>query len=124
MTLIFYLDKGKFLVPYNQENHRENVGRFIGFKQENGEIISFCSPTSINHEILFNTIKKLVPEKITGEPFFIGIAYNGCILKDEICFMKDEIVFINDINRRLITPKELWDLPVKIFGFSIVSVNK
>lgn len=124
MARIFYLDKGKILVPYNQENHIENVGRFVGFKQKNGEIISFCSPTSINHEILIGTLKKLVPEKITDDPFFIGIAYNGCILKDEICFMKDEIIFINEINHRLITPKELWNLPIEIFGFAIVSVNK
>ncbi len=121
---VFYLDKGKILLPYQKENHIENVGRFIGFKQENGEIISFCSPTSINHENLIKTLKNLVPEKINGEPVFIGVAYSGCVLKDEICFMKDEIVFINDINDRLITPKKFWDLPIKIFGFSIVSVNK
>ncbi len=121
---IFYLDKGKILLPYKKEDHIENVGRFIGFKQKSGEIISFCSPTSINHETLINSLKNLVPEKINNDPIFIGVAYNGCILKDEICFMKDEIVFTNDINNRLITPKEFWNLPVEIFGFSIVSVNK
>ncbi len=121
---VFYLDKGKILLPYKKDDHIENVGRFIGFKQSNGEIISFCSPTSINHEILIKALKNLVPDKINGEPIFIGVAYNGCILKDEICFMKDEVVFLNEINRRLVTPKEYWDMPVEIFGFSIVSVNK
>lgn len=121
---VFYLDKGKILLPYKKDDHIENVGRFIGFKQSNGEIISFCSPTSINHETLINALKNLVPEQVVGDPLFIGVAYNGCILKDEVCFMKDEIFFINETSSRLITPKTLWDLPISLFGFSVVSVNK
>jgi len=125
MAKIFYLDKGKFLIPYLKDTHIENVGGFLGFKfKKEEEIISICAPGSIHHTELLKILKEL-DSAFSVEPIFIGRAYSGSILKDTVCFMHDKYSEQGFFSQEPpSTPKEYWDSIIKTFDFFVVSVNK
>lgn len=114
--VVLFLEKGKILVPYDRENHIENVGSFTGFKTKDGEDVFVASPAAIHHVEFLRILHEKLPT-IDGDPLFIGTAYNGSVLRDEICFSHES-------DPRFRTPKENWGIPIKIFGFHVVSVEK